>query len=243
MPNYDLSVLLDSDLIEDFLADPYDFQVAALMLIHRASFATMDKATHDQLFEVADEYHQFGEMLGRLTCQEPPWDSEAENAVTPSEVFMETPDLIGYTQSIPSPSIGMGHTHFRLSTHAEAASGQFAPTPEMSGARAVLDLVQHPDRRWQVLHVGVAAPFRRQGLATMLYNQAEEIMGIRIYPSGWLSEAAYAFWLKRNPELVGGHRRVDFLPGLWVSPLALLTLRTLLEAKAASAQKRHPPPS
>jgi hypothetical protein len=78
--------------------------------------------------------------------------------------------LVETRSGVAAPSLGVCRRHFRLTPRADAENARFAPTPAMAGARAVVDLVQHADRRWQVLHVEVALPHRRQGVATVLYD-------------------------------------------------------------------------
>jgi hypothetical protein len=88
----------------------------------------------------------------------------------------------------------------------------------MAHALAVVEVVQHPDERWQVL-------------ATMLYDRIEILLDTKLGPSGWLSENAYQFWQRRHPELVQWHRKHEHLPGLWVSPKTLLNLLVIAQAK------------
>src|SRR5262245_37413137 len=103
--------------------------------------------------------------------------------------------------------------------------------PRLSGSLAVVDLVQHPDARWQVLHAEVAQTHRRQGIATMLYDRIEAVLGTKLGPSGWLSEDAYLFWKARGCRfLEDGYRQVDHLPGLWLSFKAIMTMRDIATA-------------
>ena len=63
----------------------------------------------------------------------------------------------------------------------------------------------------------------------MLYDQIAALLDTKLRPSGWLSEDAYRFWQKRNPEAVQWHRQLDHLPGLWLSPKQLITLKAVAE--------------
>ena len=54
--------------------------------------------------------------------------------------------------------------------------------------------------RWRVLHAEVSQEHRRQGLATLLYDRIETFLGVKLHPSGWLSEDAYQFWQKRDAK-------------------------------------------
>lgn len=51
--------------------------------------------------------------------------------------------------------------------------------------------MQHPDERWQALHAEVSAEWRRRGLATILYDSVEAILGTILRPSGWLTEDVF----------------------------------------------------
>ena len=202
-----------------------------MVVFHRATLLQHDRATHDALIQVSKDYLWYGQYLEKLTGATPPWDPNATNDVTPPELFLlETEEWIGHTQSIPKPSFGGVHRHFRLVRCADAEKGVFRPTPKMAHALAVVELIQHPDKRWQVLHAEVSEDRRRQGIATLLDGRVEAVLDIKLKPSGWLSEDAYQFWQKRNPKFVQWHRRHE-LPGLWVSPKTLLNLLVIVQAK------------
>jgi hypothetical protein len=216
----------------NFNADPFELQIGAMVILHRAALLRHDRFTHNELLQASDDYLWYGRLLEKLGGKTPPWDPNSQNHVTPPELFHETADLIGHTQAIPNPSLGMDHRHFRLSARADAEKSKFGPTPRLSGALAVVELVKLPDGRWHVLHAEVRETYRRQGTATTLYDKIEAILGTKLRPSGWLSEDAYRFWEVRGCRfLKDAYRQMDHLPGLWLSVKALMTLRDISIAK------------
>ena len=214
----------------DYQPDPFGLQIGSTVVFHRAKLLQHDRATHDALIQVSDDYLWYGQYLEKLTGATPPWDPSATNDVTPPLLFLETEDWIGHTQSIPKPSFGGVHRHFRLVRVADAEKGVFRPTPKMAHALAVVELIQHPDKRWQVLHAEITEDHRRRGIAMMLYDRIETLLSTQLKPSGWLSDDAYQFWQRRNPTFVQWHRKYE-LPGLWVSPKTLLNLLVITQAK------------
>ena len=220
-----------SKRVQSYHPDPFGIQIGALVVLHRAALLSQDAATHDALIEIANDYRWYGQLLEQQSGKNAPWDRNSKNAVTPPELFLETADLIGHTQSIPKPSLGMDYRHFRLTARAEAGNARFGPTPKMARSAAVVEVVQHPDERWQVLHAEVSPGWRRQGLATMLYDSIETILGTILRPSGWLTEDAYQFWRALGCEFLVYYRQVEHLPELWISPKTLLNLKAIAETK------------
>ena len=156
--------------------DPFEIQIGALVVLHRAALLSQNATTHDALIEIANDYRWYGQLLEQQSGKNAPWDRNSRNAVTPSELFLETADLIGHTRSIPRPSLGMDYRHFRLTARAEAKMRVSVQRLKMARSAAVVEVVQHPDQRWQILHAEVSAGRRRQGLATMLYDSIETIL-------------------------------------------------------------------
>ena len=220
-----------SKRVQSYHPDPFEIQIGALVVLHRAALLSRDAATHDALIEIANDYRWYGQLLEQQSGKKAPWDRNSKNAVTPPELFLETADLIGHTQSIPRPSLGMDYRHFRLTARAEARNARFGPTPKMARSAAVVEVVQHPDERWQVLHAEVSAEWRRRGLATILYDSVEAILGTILCPSGWLTEDVFQFWRARRCEFLVSYRQVEHLPRLWISPKALLNLKAIAETK------------
>jgi hypothetical protein len=183
--------------------------------------------------ELSNDYLWYGQILQRERGVAAPWDTSSKNEVGPHEVFLEAAEYVGYMQSISRPSLGMDHRNFRLVSREEEGPGRFAPNPTMARARAVNELLKHPDGRWQVLHAEVRLSHRRQGLATLLYGEAERLLGTKLVPSGWLSEDAYGFWQSRGSPFLHMYRQVEHIPGFWLSPKTLLTLREIAQARMA----------
>jgi len=219
-----------------------------MVIYHRAALLLYDRTTRDKLMEVAEDFLWYGRYLQELSGAVPPWDPSARpdllppdllfletwdptarNQVTPPELFLRTDEWAGHTQSIHKPVFGGARRHFRLAHPAD--EGSFRPTPALANAIAVVELLQHPDMRWRVLHAEVSPEHRRQGLATLLYDRIETFLGVKLHPSGWLSEDGYQFWQKRDAKAVQWHRPHPDLPSLWVGPRTLLTLLAVSRAK------------
>ena len=215
----------------DYQPDPFELQIGSMVVFYRAALLPHDRATHDALIQVANDYLWYGQYLEKLTGAAPPWDVIASNDVTPPLQFLETEDWVAYTQLIAKPSLGGVHRHFRVLFHGDVDKGRVRRTPVMARADAAVELVQRPDKRWQVLHAEVKQARQRQGIATLLYDRIETLLDTKLRPSGWLSDDAYQFWQRRNPEFVQGHSKHPHLPSLWVSPKQLLNLLAVTRAK------------
>ena len=187
----------------DYQPDPFELQIGSMVVFHRATLLHHDRATHDALIQVANDYLWYGQYLEKLTGATPPWDASATNDVTPPLLFLETEDWIAYTQSIPKPSLWWGPSSLpplmctadvdkgRLSSNASdgsrAGRGRTGPTSRQA-------LASPP--------CGSQRGRRRQGIATLLYDRIETLLDTKLKPSGWLSDDAYQFWQRRNPEFV-----------------------------------------
>jgi hypothetical protein len=233
----------------DHQPDPFDLKASSLVIFHRAALLLHDQTTHDKLMGLAEDFLWYGQYLQKLSGALPPWDASARpdqlppdllfletwdptvrNQATPPALFLETDQWAGHTQSIHKPVFAGVRHHFRLARPAEVR-GRFRPTPALANAIAVVELLQHPDRRWRVLHAEVSPEHRRQGLATLLYDRIETFLDVKLLPSGWLSEDAYQFWQKRDATVVQWHRPHPELPHLWVSPRTLLNLLVVSRGK------------
>lgn len=58
------------------------------------------------------------------------------------------------------------------------------------------------DDRLQGFSLGVNEPYRRQGIATEMYDAVEELSGRELTPSNYLTDEGLEFWMSRNPEAV-----------------------------------------
>ena len=84
--------------------------------------------------------------------------------------------------------------------------------------RATVELVQRPDGAWEVSWLFVDKEQRGRGFATRVYAAIEKDLGIRMSPSGLLSDNGFAFWKKRSPASVQWHQQDPDFPSLYVSP-------------------------
>ncbi|HKI60830.1 MAG TPA: hypothetical protein VKA31_00915, partial [Mariprofundaceae bacterium] len=66
-----------------------------------------------------------------------------------------------------------------------------------------MEITQRSDGAWEVGYVEIRAP--RNGIGSKLYGAVEKDLGIRMSPSGVLSESGYAFWNSRSPASVQWH--------------------------------------
>ncbi len=78
---------------------------------------------------------------------------------------------------------------------------------------------QHMDGTWEVSMVQrmVDKHDAPKGMSGRLYAAIEKDLGIRMSPSGILSEQGYAMWKKRSPESVKWHQWSEF-EGYYISP-------------------------
>lgn len=63
-----------------------------------------------------------------------------------------------------------------------------------------LYLVYHTNGEWVPHGVQVVPDFRRQGVATALYNYAEKVLNIKIKPSSSQTDDGAEFWKSRNQK-------------------------------------------
>lgn len=78
---------------------------------------------------------------------------------------------------------------------------------------------QHMDGTWEVSMVQRIADLEMapKGMGAKLYAAIEKDLGIRMSPSGILSEQGHAMWQKRSPESVKWHQWSEF-EGYFISP-------------------------
>ena len=118
----------------DLTADPYDIEIGGLVIFHRAGLLRHDDAARAALVEASNDYFWYAHLLEKLNDKTPPWDRGSKNEATPPEVFYETAEWIGHTQSVPNPSIGLEQRHFRLTPRADAANSRRHPDPNEAGS-------------------------------------------------------------------------------------------------------------
>lgn len=215
---------------DDYRPDPSALRISAVVIRRRADQPGLDPQAVTDLIDYASDYWEFAALIdGRRPARR----LEPAPASAPAEIFLTTETLTGSMESRRMPSIDVEIKTFSLA----ATSHPDAPV-------ATVDLIQHANGAWEVLHAEVEPGRRRQRLATTLYDRIEEVLGVEIRPSGWLSEDAYAFWRRRNADSVAGYRQVEPLLQLWISPKQLLNLmtidRTKIEAWMQSAADDAP---
>ena len=139
---------------------------------------THDRATHDALIQVANDYLWYGQYLEKLTGAAPPWDATAsQRRDTPIAIpgdrglgRVHAVDSQAFTwwgsPSLPSLMSPRRCRQGSLSSHTSHGSRRLP----------AVELVQRPDKRWQVLHAEVKQARRRQGIATMLYDRIETLL-------------------------------------------------------------------
>jgi len=80
----------------------------------------------------------------------------------------------------------------------------------------LMELVQREDGAWEIDFVEATRP--RKGVGSALYAAVEADLGIRMSPSGVLSDEGLAFWKKRSPESVKWHMATPTWGGFNFSP-------------------------
>lgn len=223
----------DDDL--EFHPDAAMLKVTALIIRRRAALFEHGAAQAAELIACADDHLAFGARAGGGG------DGAAAGAMllSPPEIFCETGMFVGLMEPAPQPAAGVEMRRFLLLARGE---GGAVPVPALgedllsvgladAHPAAMAEVIRRPAGSWMVLHVEVTPERRRQGLATLLYDGVERVLGEDLGPSGWLSEDGYAFWRRRRWSAVEGYRRIEPFLRLWISPRELLTLMTIDRAK------------
>jgi ribosomal protein S18 acetylase RimI-like enzyme len=152
--------------------DPVDIQIGAMVIFHRAALLDHSAIVRDQLIQISNDSIWYGQLLAEQNARTPPWDAGSNNEVTQPELFLDAAALVGHVQSI-----------------LEAEQGRFGPTPKMARSLAVVEVIQHPDKRWQILHAEVRADHRHQGIATALKRYLKRrsvpLVAYRKMPTGF----------------------------------------------------------
>ena len=64
--------------VPHFKPDPFELQIGAMVILHRAALLADDQAIHNELIEASNDYLWYGQHLERLSGQAPPWNSKSE---------------------------------------------------------------------------------------------------------------------------------------------------------------------
>lgn len=78
----------------------------------------------------------------------------------------------------------------------------------MMGKREIghVSLEPHPDGGWQAFGTYVRPDYRKQGVASALYDHAEQAMAQKLKPSSAQTEDGFQLWKKRDPDLLKSQR-------------------------------------
>ena len=215
----------------EYEPDPFEMQIASFIIERRSAFLLHSTSTATQLDEAARDYAACARQLIETSGAVSPFSADPDETATPPEIFLETDTRVGLTQRILKPPVGMEVRLLCLNERADARPPQMTCVHWTPGALAVMELIQHPDRRWQVLHVEANPFVKRRGIATIMYDRIEQVLDCKLQPSGWLSDDAYRFWRNRGHWSIEGYRQMDHFEGMWLSPKALLTLWAINRAK------------
>lgn len=99
---------------------------------------------------------------------------------------------------------------------------------------------QHADGAWEVDWLFVHPNARGKKVATRAYDAIEKDLGIRLAPSGILTNDGLAFWKKRSPESVKWHQKFPKEDGTNYSPRKILDeLERLRDMKAGVKNKKY----
>jgi hypothetical protein len=112
------------------------------------------------------------------------------------------------------------------------------PGRDADNPAAMLELVQRSDGAWEVDSVRVGKA--RTGLGSQLYDAIESDLGIRMSPSGVLTDAGLAFWRKRSPESVRWHVATPTWKGFHFSPRKIDAELTRVGRELARFSKDDP---
>jgi hypothetical protein len=50
-------------MTHEYRPDPFEVQIGAMVIFHRAALLSHDAATHDQLIELSNDVHWYGRFL------------------------------------------------------------------------------------------------------------------------------------------------------------------------------------
>lgn len=214
--------------------DPFGMQIACEVIRRRG--ADQPISVKRRLAEAASDYAFHARQLIEARGLVSPFAADPDETGLPAEILLETEPHLLLGQRILKPQVGMEIRVFCLRP-------RNAPQPPamdmddgawLEGAQAFMELVQHPDGRWQVLYSAVDPAVRRQGIATRLYDCVEQVIGRELAPSGWLSDDAYRFWQNRGHWTLDAYRQIDHFNDLWLSFKAIVMLSAIARVSMES---------
>ena len=217
--------------------DPFALLITSYVILRRAEFLLQPAGTRGLLTEAASDYAFHARQLIDASGAVSPFAADPDETPEPAEILLETGTQLLLGQRILKPDVGMEIRIFCLKARDEA-SLRMGYEAGIEGTLAVMGLIQHPDGRWQVLHVEVDPSLKRQAIATQLYDCVERLLDCKLTPSGWLSDDAYRFWQNRGHWVIGGYRQVDYFHDMWMSPKVLVTLSAIERVKMDALKQR-----
>lgn len=218
--------------------DPFAMQIACKVIQRRAQLLAQPIRVRRRLAEAARDYAFHARQSIEARGLTSPFAAEPDETATPAEILIETEPHLLLGQRILKPEVGMEVRIFCLRPRSAPPPAATDSDAWLDGAQAFMELVQHPDGRWQVLHVAVDPAVRRHGVATRLYDCVEQVIDGKLTPSGWLSDDAYRFWLNRLHWTRDAYRQIDGFNTLWLSAKALLLLSAIERVKLDEIKKK-----
>jgi hypothetical protein len=103
---------------------------------------------------------------------------------------------------------------------------------------AEMELKQHSDGSWEVDWVHVASEARGKGIATQVHDGVGKDLGIKVTPSGLLTDDGLAYWKKQSPESVKWHQSAPNEEGMNYSPRKILDEMARVERSLAHANEK-----
>jgi hypothetical protein len=103
---------------QSYHPDPFEIQIGALVVLHRAALLSQNATAHDALIEIANDYRWYGQLLEQQSGTKAPWHRNSKNDVAPPRA------IPGYRRFDWSHSI-----------HSKTFSGHGLPTLPLDTSR------------------------------------------------------------------------------------------------------------
>src|SRR5262245_14375861 len=94
-----LKSMSDQQSVSNFKPDPFEMQIGAMIIAHRAGLLALSAAAQGALAEASTDFLWYSDRLTKLSGQLPSWDASSKNERTSPEVFFQSAEFIGHTQS------------------------------------------------------------------------------------------------------------------------------------------------
>lgn len=212
----------------DYTPTPFDLQISGFIVARRARCLELDPEARSALQETSARFFLAADTMLEVNPLPSTFNPGSSDEPGPQEIVFEDDGLVCIRQVVERPRIGTAIQHFRFVPEHRAADSRMAVPAREANSAAVMEIIRHPDRRWEVSHIDVVPEFRGQGLAALLYFQLWQLMGPMMRPSGWLSEDAYRYHGHTSPRHLEWYRKDPGGSGLWVSPKQMVHMRFAL---------------